>query len=314
MLSSALIVGTVALALAGGCSKQPGESSTTEPENPQVNQQPDDAKTLHDKAMTARNAGDSTTAFQLLDRACLMKDSDSCIELARAYLHADGTGKDVQKAIALFTDACKSGNASACGDLATIYEEGVDIAAAPEIARLWLLDGCKLKDAATCERAGRSLWKEPDPKAAALGYKLLQLACEYGSDSACSEVNRLDEIMDEAEDGSDSDGSASPVTTNAYGIRWTVSPELVKYLRIKKVECSKLRSTQTCYLTIELPEGEFEDRGQLTEAIAYDGDDVQVAKRPVGGMNFMGVAPGRSIKVRIGTLGLDTKRIEIVLN
>ena len=307
--SSVMVIGLSVAVASGACSKQtiaPSESvNQVQPSEP-----PEDGQAFYRKGVAARDSGDNSAAFVMFTKSCELKYPDGCESVAYLYAKGSGVALDLRKAADFNQQACDLGGAWGCIYFATRLKKGDGIPADPQKALSVLDTACrKLRSPDACEYLHDELNSDSDPEMKAKAPEAMRLACEYGSKYACTEVKaREAEAADEAEYGSDSDGSASPVTTNAYGIRWTVSGELVKYLKIKKVECSKLRSTQTCYLTIELPEGGFEERGQLTEAIAYDGDDVQVAKRPVGGMNFRDVAPGTSIKVRIGTLG-DRKSV-----
>lgn len=311
--SSIMVIGLSVAAASGACSKQaaaPSESvNQVQPSEP-----PEDGQAFYRKGVAARDSGDNSAAFVMFTKSCELKYPDGCESVAYLYAKGLGVALDPRKAAEFNQQACDLGGARGCIYFATRLKEGDGIPADPQKALSVLDTGCrKLRSPDACEYLHDELNSSNDPEMKAKALEAMRLACEYGSKYACSEVKaREAEAADEAEYGSGSGTTSSSVTTQAHGISWTVTSGLTKYFKIKKISCSPARSTMSCELTVQLPEGEFEYLTGGTFAHVYDGDGVQIANKFLGGTPFLGVAPGKLVRVKIWSLSLDAKSIDIV--
>ena len=93
------------------------------------------------------NSGNIDKAIALYSNGCKSGDSLSCYLLGRLYFEGNQIKQDFKKAIDLFSKSCKNGQKGSCNDLGVIYEKGKGIKQDyKKASELYLLD-CNLVQA-----------------------------------------------------------------------------------------------------------------------------------------------------------------------
>jgi TPR repeat protein len=141
---------------------------------------------------------DKASAVHFYQRGCDAHDADSCATLGFAYEHGDGgLAKDLAKARALYTEACKLGNGRGCYNLGTSWDrEGPERDQVKAVAAL--RDGCDRRWAPACNDLGYAYQHaeggltRDKPQALALYTK----ACDGGNALGCKNAKRLGESVE----------------------------------------------------------------------------------------------------------------------
>jgi hypothetical protein len=124
---------------------------------------------------------------------CEAGDYLDCQELAKAYEEGDGVGKDLAKALSLFTRACEAKSRWACSMVGSFVASGRGGAAAdPAGAVRWFQRACDDRHGWSCNRLGEMARDgEGVPKDPKRALALFEKACQEKDEKGCANGRAL---------------------------------------------------------------------------------------------------------------------------
>ena len=123
-------------------------------------------------------------ALKAYEVGCASNDTDACFEAG--WIHYQR--QNLNKAIELYTKACKADNYKACTNLGAIYFAGEGVAQDMKKAEELFSKACELGDGDGCNNNAYVCEQEGDMKTA---LKLYKKACDLGHQIACGAYKEL---------------------------------------------------------------------------------------------------------------------------
>ena len=105
---------------------------------------------------SAEASSDGDTAwFKTARKQCRRGDQAVCVDLAQAYVDGRGISPDLERASALFLEACESGQPAGCLHYGLLLLDGqLGGAPDPKAAASWFERACQENQAAGCSQQG----------------------------------------------------------------------------------------------------------------------------------------------------------------